>query len=160
MIDEYGSSALDETGHAAGSRADLDDTLDDLNGAAVLVDDDRERCALDDRSQHRRVHSEMRDAGVLDLEQHGAEILDHPRETVRLYAGRKPQLTSRRDQNIVAAMDQRRPAGRPGDERVAGRDLRVYLERCGLEARMDNARVAAQLGDDPFVSLPARSEGR
>jgi hypothetical protein len=58
----------------------LDDALNHLNGAAVLFDDNGEGGSLDHSGQHRSVNCKVRDACMLDLEQHGAEHLDYARE--------------------------------------------------------------------------------
>jgi hypothetical protein len=74
VIDEDGPAALDNLPHAAGDRGDLDCALDDLDRAALLINDNGKRRSFDHGREHRRVDREVRDAGVLDLEQQGAEI--------------------------------------------------------------------------------------
>jgi len=84
MIDEHGAAAFHHSHHPAIDRADLHDALNDLHRTSMLVDDHGERRSLDHGCQHRRVDREMGDSGVLNLEEQGAEILDHPREARRL----------------------------------------------------------------------------
>lgn len=68
MIDKNGLAALDHPAHAAVEGADLNNALDHLNGAALLIDHNGKRRPLDDRGKHRRVDGEMGDAGMLHLE--------------------------------------------------------------------------------------------
>ena len=84
MIDEDGPAALDHPAHRAVDGRYLHHALDHLNGAALLVDDHGEGCSLDHGGEHWRVDCEVGDAGMPDLEQHRAEILDHAREAVGL----------------------------------------------------------------------------
>jgi len=69
MIDEDGPTAFDDLPHAAGDRRDLHGALDDLDSAALVVDDDGKGRSFDHGRKHRRVDREVRDAGVLNLEQ-------------------------------------------------------------------------------------------
>ena len=119
MIDEDGPSALDDLPHAAGDGSDLHCTLDDLDRAALVVDDDGKGGAFDNGREHWRIDGEVRDAGVLDPEQQRAEILDHAREAVRLGRRREAKLAARSNDDIIAAAHQRRPPGRAGEQRIA-----------------------------------------
>jgi hypothetical protein len=84
VIDEDRATAFDHAGHTAVDCADLHHALNHLDGAAMLIDDDRESRSLDDGGEHRRVDREVGDAGMLDLEQQSAEILNHASEAGRL----------------------------------------------------------------------------
>jgi hypothetical protein len=125
VIDEDGPSALDDLPHAAGDRGDLHRTLDDLDRAAILIDDNGKGRTLDHGREHRRVDREVRDARVLNLEQQRAEILDHPREAGGLRRRREAELAARRNDDIIAAAHQSRSAGRAGQQRIAGSELVV-----------------------------------
>ena len=86
--------------------ADLHDTLDHLDCAALLIDNYREGRSFDDRSEHWRVDGEMWNAGVLHLEEQGAHVLNDSRETGRLRRRRQSKLAVRGDDNIIGAADQ------------------------------------------------------
>lgn len=149
MLDEDGASAFHHPRHAAVQRGDLHDALDHLDRAALLVDDDREGGSLDDRRQHRSIDGEVRNSGVLNLEQQGAQSLDHAREAGRLRGRGKLQLAARSHQDIVTAMDECCAPGRARRQNVAGRKLVAHLQRRGLGTGMHNSSVAAELGDNP-----------
>lgn len=158
MIDEDSPSALDHPVHAAVERSHLDHTLDHLNRAPLLVDDHREGRAFDHRGQHGRVDGEVGNARVLHLEQQGAEVLDHAREAGRLGRRRKPELAPRSDDDIVAPPDESGSSGRPGEQGVTRSELATHLQRGRLKPRMDDSRIAAELGHDPFVlTCPGRA---
>jgi hypothetical protein len=151
VIDEDSPAALDDLPHSAGDRGDLDRALDDLDRAALLIDDDGKGRSFDDGRQHRRIDREVRNAGVLDPEQQGAEILDHAREAGGLRRSGETELAARRNDDIIAAAHQSRPAGRPGQQRIAGGELIIHGQRGWPSAGMNHAGVAAELGDDPLV---------
>jgi hypothetical protein len=123
VIDEDGPAALHDLSHAAGDRGDLHRALDDLDRAAILIDDNRKGRTFDHGREHRRVDREVRDACVLNLEQQCAEILDHAREASGLRRCGESQLAARRDDDIIAAADQSRAAGWSGQQRIARGEL-------------------------------------
>ena len=158
MLNEDGASAFDHPRHAAVQGGHLHDALDHLHRATLLVDDDGKGRSLDDRRQHRSIDREVRNSGVLNLEQQGAESLDHAGEAGRLRSRGKLQLAARRNQDIVAAVDERCASGRAGPQNVARRKLFAHLQRCGLRAGMHNSSVAAQLGDNPDFTGCSRGD--
>ena len=95
MIDEDGLAAFDHPAHRTVGGRYLHHSLDHLDGTALLVDHHGEGRSLDHGGEHRRVDREVGDAGMPDLEQHGAEILDHAREAVGLRRRRQPKLAMR-----------------------------------------------------------------
>ena len=123
MIDEDGPAALDDLPHAAGDRGDLHRALDDLDCAPLLIDDDGKGRSFHHGREHRRIDREVRDAGVLDLEQQGAEILDYAREAGGLRRRGEAELAARRNDDIVPAAHQRRPTGWTGQQGIAGGQL-------------------------------------
>ena len=86
---------------------------------------------------------------MLNLEQHGAEHLDHAREPGRLRLGRQFEFASRCNDDVIGVANQRRAAAPPCQKGIAGRQLTVHLERCRLESWMDNTSIAAELSHDP-----------
>jgi hypothetical protein len=151
VIDEHGSAAFDHSEHAAIDGGDLHNALDHLHRATLLIDDDGEGRSFDHGGEHRRVDREMGDSGVLDLEQQGADLLDHPGEAGRLRRRGQLQLAARRNDDIVAAADEGRPPARTRQQRVARSELAVDPNGRRLEAGMHDACIAAQLSHDPFV---------
>jgi len=151
VIDEDGLPAFDHPAHAAVEGANLNNTLDHLDGAALLIDDDGECRSLYDRRKHRRIDREVRDAGVLDLEQQSAEGLDDPGEAGRLGGRGEPKFASRSDDDVITSADQCSPTGGTGQQGIARGELGVHLDRGRLEAGVHNSRVAAQLSNHPFV---------
>ncbi|HKP33660.1 MAG TPA: hypothetical protein VJT70_02630 [Sphingomicrobium sp.] len=123
MIDEHGSAALDNFPHAAGVRGDLHRALDHLDRAPLLIDDDGKGGSFDNRREHRRIDREMRDPGMLDLEQQGAEILDHAREASGLRRRGEAEFAAWSNDDIIAAAHQSRSAGWASQQRIAGREL-------------------------------------
>jgi hypothetical protein len=126
VIDEDGPAALHDLSHAAGDRGDLHRALDDLDRAAILIDDNRKGRSLDHGREHRRVDREVRDACVLNLEQQCAEILDHAREASGLRRCGEAELAAWRDDDIIAAAHQRRAPGRAGQQRIPRRAPVIY----------------------------------
>jgi hypothetical protein len=151
MIDEDGSPTFDHTAHAAVDGADLDNTLDHLDGAPLLVDDDSEGRSLDDRSQHRRVDGEMGDAGVLHLEQQSSEVLNDAGEAGRLRGRGEPKFAPRSNENVIASAHECGPTSSAGQQGIAGRELAIHLDGGRLQPGMHDLRIAAQLGHHPFV---------
>jgi hypothetical protein len=127
VIDEDGPSAFDDPAHAAVERSHLHRALDHLDRAALLIDNDGEGCALDHRREHRSVDGEMWNAGMLDLEQQGAEILNDAREAGWLRRRRQSKLAPRSDDDIIGAAYQGRSSRGAGEQRIARRELRVHL---------------------------------
>lgn len=113
MIDEDGLSTFDHSAHPAVDRRDLNNPLDHLDCAAALIDNHGEGCSLDDGREHRRVDRKVRYASVLDLEQHGAKVLDHTGESARLLSRGHAKFAVRCDDDIISTTDKRRPTGRP-----------------------------------------------
>jgi hypothetical protein len=150
VIDEDSPAPLDHAAHRAVDRGDLHHTLKHLNRASMRIDDHREGRPFDDCREHRRVDREMRDAGMLDLEQQRAEILDHAGEAAGLRARRKPQLAARSDDDIITASNKGGATGRPSHHCVTGGQQVVDLERRRLGTRMDHARIASQLRHHPI----------
>ena len=150
MIDEDSPAAFDHPAHSAVHGADLHNALKHLNCASVCIDDHREGGPFDDCREHRRVDREVRDAGMLDLEQQRTEILDHPGEAAGLRGRGKSQLAAWSDDDVITASNQGRAARWPSHQCVAGGQLVIDLERCRLRTRVDHARIASQLRHHPI----------
>jgi hypothetical protein len=127
VIDEDGPSAFDDPAHAAIECSHLHRTLDHLDRAALLIDDYGEGRALDHRRQHRGVDGEMGNAGMLDLEQQGAEVLNDAREAGWLRRRRQSKLAPRSDDDIIGAAYQGRSPRGAGEQQVAGCEPGVHL---------------------------------
>jgi len=160
MIDEDGLPTFDHSAHAAVKGTDLNNTLDHLDGAALLINDDGECRSFHDRGQHRRIDREVRNPGVPDLEQQSAQGLDDPGEAGRLRGRGEPKLTPWSDDDIIASADQGCSAGGPGQQGIARRELGVHLDRGRLQAGMHDSCIAAQLSYHPFVlACPCSARG-
>jgi hypothetical protein len=101
----------------------------------------------------------MRDSGVLNLEQHCSELLDHAREAGGLRSRRQAKFASRGNDDVVGSAHERGSSRQTRNEGVSRNNLGVHLERGGLKSGMDDPRVTAQLRDDPLV-LRAGSDCR
>jgi hypothetical protein len=152
MIYEDGPSAFDHPAHTAVDGSDLHHALNHLNRAAMLVDNDGESRPFDNGGQHWRIDCKVRNPGVLDLEEQGAEILDDAREAGRLRSRWKPKLTLRSNDDVIRAPDQGRSSGRTRQQDIAGGELAIHLYGGRLQAGVHDSRIAAQLSDQPFVA--------
>jgi hypothetical protein len=108
VVDEYRTAAFDEPAHSTIGGGHLNRTLDHLHGAAVLIDGDRERRALHDGGEHWCIDGEMRNPGVLDLEEHSAQFLDHAGETGCLRYRGESEFASWRNNDVIGPAHEHR----------------------------------------------------